>query len=328
LPWKPEEVSRSSEWQDLTPRSIHLEPDLSCANEIRTHPKEVRMRSILQCPVCRKPLLPTTAGYQCSAMHSFDAARQGYVNLLLAHKKHSKEPGDVPEMIRSRRRFLDLGYYNKVADGLNGTISNELSGLPRGSGCSVLDAGCGEGFYLQRLKDALAFGSEASLPIHYHGIDVSKFAVRQATQRDRTMAWFVASINDLPYLDFSLDFVLNVFSPANIMEFARVLKKTGSLVFVGPGPRHLNGLREIIYPITREHEESSITGKARELFSCSTVSRINYQLELKSNQVIMDLLAMTPYFWNIDRYTKAKVAALDRMALDVDVEIRVFHKRL
>jgi len=285
------------------------------------------MTSILQCPVCRKPLLPTTDGYQCSEMHRFDAARQGYVNLLLAHKKHSKEPGDAPEMSRSRRRFLDLGYYNRVSDTINETIRGALSGLQCGSGCSVLDAGCGEGFYLQRLKNALAHGSAAHLPIIYHGIDVSKFAVRQATQRDRTMAWFVASINDLPFLDSSLDIVLNIFSPANIMGFARILKQHGSLVFVSPGPKHLNGLREIIYPVTREHEASSITEKAKELFSSPTVSRINYQLELKSNQVIMDLLAMTPYFWNIDQQTKSRVAALDRLSLDVDVEIRVFKTR-
>ena len=285
------------------------------------------MTSILQCPVCRKPLLPTPTGYQCETMHSFDAARQGYVNLVLAHKKHSKEPGDDPEMIQSRRRFLDLGYYLKVSDGINKTISTALSGLARDSDCSVLDAGCGEGYYLQRLKEALTLGSEPRPAIAYHGVDVSKFAVRQATQRDRTMAWFVASINDLPFVDSSLDIVLSVFSPANIGEFARILKKSGSLVFVSPGPRHLNGLREIIYPVTREHEAPSITEKARELFSPAAVTRIAYPLELTGNQVIMDLLAMTPYYWNIDRETKAKVAALDRLELDVDVEIRVCNKK-
>ncbi|MFH1019214.1 MAG: methyltransferase domain-containing protein [Pseudomonadota bacterium] len=285
------------------------------------------MTSILQCPVCRKPLLATADGYQCAAMHSFDAARQGYVNLVLAHKKHSKEPGDDPEMIQSRRRFLDLGYYCRVSDGINEAVGSALAGLTYASECSVLDAGCGEGFYLQRLKEAMAHGSTAHLPIEYHGVDVSKFAVRQATQRDRSMGWFVASINDLPFLDGSLDLVLSVFSPANIMEFARILKESGSLVFVSPGPRHLNGLREIIYPITREHEAPSITGKAKELFSPAAVSRLTYPLELTGNQVIMDLLAMTPYYWNIDRETKAKVAALDRLQLDVDVEVRVFKKK-
>jgi len=277
--------------------------------------------------VCRKPLLATATGYQCDAGHSFDAARQGYVNLVLAHKKHSKEPGDDPEMIQSRRRFLDLGYYCQISDTINEAIGNALSGLASGSACSVLDAGCGEGFYLKRLKEALACGRAAHLPIEYHGVDVSKFAVRQATQRDRTMAWFVASINDLPFVDDSLDIVLSVFSPANITEFARILKPRGSLVFVSPGPRHLNGLREIIYPITREHEAPAITEKARELFAPADVARITYPLELTSNQTIMDLLAMTPYYWNIDRETKAKVAALDRLQLDVDVEVRVFGKK-
>ncbi|MBA3014803.1 MAG: methyltransferase domain-containing protein [Proteobacteria bacterium] len=285
------------------------------------------MTFILQCPVCRKPLLPTTNGYQCAAMHSFDTARQGYVNLVLAHKKRSKEPGDDPEMIQSRRRFLDLGFYDPVSDAINEAISIEFSGLVGGSGRSVLDAGCAEGFYLQRLKKALSQGSGGYLSIDYHGIDVSKFAVRQATQRDRTIAWLVASINDLPFLDSSLDIVLNVFSPVNIIEFSRILKLTGSLVFASPGPRHLNGLREIIYPISREHAAPSIIEKAEELFSPSIVSRITYQLELVGQQMIMDLLAMTPYYWNIDRSTKAKVAALDRLALDVDVEIRVFKKK-
>ena len=210
------------------------------------------MISILQCPVCREPLLATATGYQCAAMHSFDAARQGYVNLVLAQNKHSKEPGDDPEMVLSRRRFLDQGHYDRVSGAINEAVAAVLSGLAHDSDCSVLDAGCGEGFYLARLKMALDASHERR-PMEYHGVDVSKFAVRQATQRDRSMTWFVASINDLPFSDNSLDIVLSVFSPANILEFARILKQSGSLVFVSPGPRHLNGLREIIYPITREH---------------------------------------------------------------------------
>ncbi|MDH5524634.1 MAG: methyltransferase domain-containing protein [Desulfobulbaceae bacterium] len=285
------------------------------------------MTSILQCPVCRKPLSLSTTGYQCAKMHSFDAARQGYVNLVLSHNKHSKEPGDGPEMIQSRRRFLDLGYYDRISDGVNQTIATLLAGLGRGGNCSLLDAGCGEGFYLQRLKQALAHGRRVCPAIDYHGVDVSRFAVRQATQRDRSMAWFVASINDLPFVDTSLDLVLSVFSPANILEFARIIKPGGRLVFISPGPRHLNGLREIIYPVTREHEAPTITKKAEELFTLADVARITYPLELQSRQQVMDLLAMTPYYWNIDQETQAKVAALDRLQLDVDVEIRVFAKR-
>jgi len=284
------------------------------------------MSSILQCPVCQKPLLLSADGYQCSAMHTFDAARQGYVNLLLSHKKHSKAPGDSPDMLKSRRRFLDLGLYDRVSDSINEAVAGQLTQTEQGHAISILDAGCGEGFYLKRLKDSLERGGGNQLPIDYYGVDISKFAIRQATLRDKTMSWFVASIIDLPFATDSLDVVLNVFSPADFAEFSRVLKNTGALVMVGPGPRHLNGLRELIYPIAREHAQSARTEQAKGLFSLITTTRTNYPLELKSRAEIMDLLAMTPYFWNIDLNTKSKVEALDRLALDVDVEVRVFRK--
>ena len=283
------------------------------------------MTIILQCPVCRKPLLNSADGYQCSNNHTFDAAREGYVNVLLAHKKNSKEPGDSKEMIRSRRRFLNLGLYDRISDGINETAAGNLPKPVSGRAFNILDAGCGEGFYLQRLKEFLAQRPGSR---EYYGVDISKFAVRQATQRDRSMNWFVASVIDLPFAESSLDMVLNVFSPADFPEFSRVLRETGGLLTVSPGPRHLNGLREIIYPDAREHAPSTISEEAKGFFSLSTETRINYPLELKSREAIRDLLAMTPYFWNIDVKTKARVEALDRLALDVDVEIRAFKKRM
>ena len=283
------------------------------------------MTIILQCPVCRKPLLNSADGYQCSNNHTFDAAREGYVNVLLAHKKNSKEPGDSKEMIRSRRRFLNLGLYDRISDGINETAAGNLPKPGSERAFNILDAGCGEGFYLQHLKEFLAQRPGSR---EYYGVDISKFAVRQATQRDRSMNWFVASVIDLPFAESSLDMVLNVFSPADFPEFSRVLRETGGLLTVSPGPRHLNGLREIIYPDAREHAPSTISEEAKGFFSLSTETRINYPLELKSREAIRDLLAMTPYFWNIDVKTKARVEALDRLALDVDVEIRAFKKRM
>jgi 23S rRNA (guanine745-N1)-methyltransferase len=285
------------------------------------------MAIILQCPVCRNPLLNSADGYKCSKNHTFDAAREGYVNLLLVQKKNSKEPGDNKEMVRSRRRFLDLGMYNRISDGINEAVAGNLPGPGNESDFNILDAGCGEGFYLKRLKEFLSRGPGARVPAQYYGVDISKFAVRQATRRDRTMDWFVAGIKDLPFAQSSLDLVLNVFSPADFLEFSRVLVETGGLLIVSPGPRHLNGLREIIYPKAREHAPSTIAEESKRLFSLSFETRTNYQIELPDREAIMDLLAMTPYFWNIDLKTKARVEALDRLALDVDVEIRIFKKR-
>jgi 23S rRNA (guanine745-N1)-methyltransferase len=176
------------------------------------------------------------------------------------------------------------------------------------------------------LQDSLTRSNRDPASFHYYGVDISKYAVQQATQRDRTMNWFVASIIDLPFTQASLDIVLNVFSPINFPEFSRILKDTGKLVIAHPGPRHLNGLREVIYPVAREHEESDLVEQATGLFSLSNRTRVNYQLELTSSGEIMDLLAMTPYFWNIDLSTRSRVEALERLALDVDVIISVFRK--
>lgn len=284
------------------------------------------MTSILQCPVCRDLLFQSAGGYQCSNNHTFDAARQGYVNFLLAHKKHSKEPGDSLEMIESRRRFLDLGLYDRVSDGINEVVAVNLHESENGSALSILDAGCGEGFYLKRLRESLAGRPGCPITVDYYGVDISKFAIRKATQRDKTMNWFVASIIDLPFASSSLDIILNVFSLADFTEFSRILRDAGKLVIVSPGPRHLNGLREIIYPVAREHTQSAMIEQAKGLFSLSTATRVNYQIELKNTEEIRDLLAMTPYFWNIDLNTKSKVEALNRLALDVDVVISVFDK--
>ena len=284
------------------------------------------MTSILQCPVCRELTVRTETGCQCAHKHTFDAARQGYVNFLLAHKKHSKEPGDNKDMIQSRRRFLDRGHYDRLSDGINEAIAGVLPGRQRGNVCNILDAGCGEGFYLKRLKESLGRSDLDPAAFRYYGVDISKYAVQQATQRDRTMNWFVASIIDLPFTQASLDIVLNVFSPINFPEFSRILKNTGRLVIAHPGPRHLNGLREVIYPVAREHEESDMVERAKVLFALSNRTKVNYQLELTSSGEIMDLLAMTPYFWNIDLSTRSRVEALDRLALDVDVVISIFSK--
>jgi 23S rRNA (guanine745-N1)-methyltransferase len=229
-------------------------------------------------------------------------------------------------MIRSRRRFLDLGFYDRVSDSINEAVIAHLARLERGRSFSVLDAGCGEGFYLKRLRESLANRPGSPIAVDYYGVDISKFAVRQAAQRDKTMHWIVASIVDLPFAPSSFDVVLNVFSPIDFAEFSRILRKTGRLVMASPGPRHLNGLREIIYPIAREHAQSAMIEQARGLFSPCAETRTNYQIELTSAGEIMDLLAMTPYFWNIDLNTKSRVEALERLTLDVDVEVRLFRK--
>lgn len=292
------------------------------ANEIEDFP----LTSILQCPVCRERLSPSADGYKCAGNHAFDAARGGYVNLLLSHRKKSKEPGDSEAMIRSRRRFLDLGFYDGISTGINEAVAAHLPAPEHDRALSILDAGGGEGFYLKRLKDSRPDHFEPPALTTYYGVDISKFAVRIATQRDKAMRWFVASIIDLPFAPLSLDLVLNVFSMVDFPEFARILNDSGNLVIVSPGPRHLNGLREVIYPVARDHAGSTLIEQAKGIFRHLATTQVQYRLELVNREEIVDLLAMTPYYWNIDLGTKAVVEGLDRLTTDVEVEIMVFEK--
>lgn len=282
--------------------------------------------TIMQCPVCKSPLLKSAVEYQCSNKHAFDIARQGYVNLMLSHKKHSKEPGDSAEMIHSRRRFLEQGFYDRVSEGINRVVAeilNSYDGMPH---ITILDAGCGEGYYLRQLREYLARDTMLPPPDLY-GIDISKYAASKAAQREKRVTWGVANIADLPFIPASLNIILNIFALSDFTEFSRTLTDGGKIITVTPGPRHLNGLREIIYPVAREHAESGINERAGGLFTLSSSTRINYNITLDGREIIKDLLSMTPYYWNIDLTTKSRVESIGRLTLDVDVVISVFEKK-
>ncbi|MBT6593070.1 MAG: hypothetical protein HOO18_03860, partial [Porticoccaceae bacterium] len=127
-------------------------------------------RDNFKCPSCDQALIlqdtvqPQT--YRCNNQHSFDLAREGYLNLLLAQHKRSRNPGDSDEMIRSRQRFLNAGYYQPLSDAIVTAVAKAASGPEQ----TVLDLGCGEGYYMHQLRIALgsraldsrALGSRAS----------------------------------------------------------------------------------------------------------------------------------------------------------------------
>ena len=125
----------------------------------------------LLCPLCGRALTARDRRYVCAENHSFDIARQGYVNLLTVQQKHSRHPGDTQQQVLCRREFLEAGFYAPIAQTLIDTARQlEVSG-------PVLDVGCGEGYYSTRLARALG------LPLT--GLDISKDAVRCAAGNTR-----------------------------------------------------------------------------------------------------------------------------------------------
>ncbi|PKQ24536.1 MAG: SAM-dependent methyltransferase [Actinobacteria bacterium HGW-Actinobacteria-5] len=185
---------------------------------------------LLACPRCGSGLDLVAAGagraLACASGHSFDVAKQGYVNLL-----GGPEPGnaDTAAMLAARQRVHASGLFEPVA----AEVATHLVGRPR-----VLEVGAGTAYYLAR-----ALGDDdAGVGI---ALDVSKAAARVAARADRRIAAVVADVwSALPVADHCLDAVLCVFAPRNLAEFARVLRPDGRLVVVTPRPEHLAGLRD------------------------------------------------------------------------------------
>lgn len=275
--------------------------------------------TVLACPVCGAGLVARATDAACANAHAFDRARSGYLNLLLSNRKQSKEPGDSPDMMRSRRAFLQGGFYDPVAEAANKAVVEALTG---GTRSHVADLGCGEGFFTARVHSALvAAGSPACT---CYGVDISRPGIKMATTYDRGIEWVVASLHRSPFLPRSLDVVLSMFAPIDAPDIRRVVRDDGALVTVTPGPDHLDALRAIIYTSVKPHPPTPALMAGDTLFEQTASTRVRYPIVVDTPEQIMSLLAMTPYYWNINRTTRARIEALSRLELTVDAYVSVF----
>lgn len=273
------------------------------------------MRPVWMCPVCGAPLERRDSSFVCSGRHSFDLARSGYVNLLLPQQKGSKDPGDNAEMVQSRSQFLGKGHYQALSDALNGHVL--LLGL---HSYTVLDAGCGEGYFLRRLQLALL----AALPptnVTCLGVDISRAAAQRAAKQGKDLQVAVASTFRLPVLAQALDVVLKVMAPGDPAEMRRVLRPGGHFLAAIPGPAHLQGLKRLIYRQTEPNEVDEAALPGFRLLGEQTVER---ELHLRDNAAISSLLAMTPYYWNIDASARQRATTCNELDTTMQFIIRQY----
>jgi len=273
---------------------------------------------VLACPVCGAELTVRAADAVCPNAHAFDRARSGYLNLLLSNKRQSAVAGDSPAMMRSRRAFLQGGFYDRISAAVNTAVIEALAGRAESH---VADLGCGEGFFTARLHTAL----DAAVPAHTcYGVDISRPGIRMATAYDRRIHWIVASLHRTPFLPRSLDVVLTMFAPIDPADVRRIVGDAGALVTVTPGADHLDALRAAIYTSVRPHPVVTALMAGDTLFEPAVSTRVRYPIVLDTGEQIMNLLAMTPYYWNISRTTSARLEALSRLELTVDVQVSIF----
>lgn len=261
------------------------------------------------CPVCHSPVLKSEKNYICQNGHNFDIAKSGYVNLLL--RSSPKNHGDNKLMATSRRDFLSRGFYEPLKDTLCETVKNFSK-----SGDTVLDCGCGEGYYTsavsERLRDANVFGT-----------DISKDELSIASGRDKLTAYAVASSFDLPFENESVDILLEIFSPYCKDEFYRVLKKDGIMIMAYPLENHLWELKCAIYdtPYKNEVADGQLDG-----FQLIKSLEVKNQLNLTEQNDIKNLFMMTPYYYKTSKDDQKKIEKLNSLTVQAEFGISVYKK--
>jgi 23S rRNA (guanine745-N1)-methyltransferase len=269
----------------------------------------------LRCPLDHQPLLQHGASLQCPEGHNFDIARQGYVNLLSAQDKRSKDPGDSKAMIAARREFLGAGYYQHLANAVCQTLEPLLT-----DDATLVDAGCGEGYYLQQLEQHL--GAQSRPVPALIGFDISKWAVQSAA-RAQAVTWLVASNRHIPLADRSADVVLSLFGFPRYDSFRRILKPGGRLLVVEAGPQHLIELRQVIYATVKVPASPDQGAAEQAGLRATTRQSLKFTTPTLGSAAIGQLLTMTPHLYRASSDGKVRAAALEQLQLTVDVVVKV-----
>jgi 23S rRNA (guanine745-N1)-methyltransferase len=258
---------------------------------------------VYRCPVCAAPLASDPTAYRCQSGHSFDIAREGYVNLLAGRAARHRAGGDEPAMVRARRQVLDAGHFDVLRAALTRRID-------RGS---LLDVGCGEGFYSRPFD-----GNDEWVG----AVDLSKTAVRLAARRAQKIQYAVANAFQLPVRDESIDTLLSVFGPVAGGEFRRVLRPSGQLLVVAPGPAHLAELKQVVFEEVRPHALGGPRGLDAYLRRVE-VERLTYSATVEQPQ-LSALLAMTPYTWLAGSDRARRLAGIYTLEITLDFLIVAF----
>lgn len=274
---------------------------------------------VWRCPLCGGALTAQTGGaLRCARSHSFDRAKEGYWNLLPVQAKHAKDPGDSKEMVAARRAFLNAGYYAPF-----GAALGQLCLAAESAGAAplrVLDAGCGEGWYDRAIADCFV---RAGRPLRLAGFDIAKPAVRLAAKALPDARYAVASSYNAPVADGWADVVLNIFSPMAREEFLRMLRPGGRLIYAVPGPRHLFGMKQVLYDRPYENPVQDIQYQG---FAQVDERAVTDTITVPGEH-LQSLFAMTPYYWRTPRDGAARLAACDSLTTAIEFRFLVFEKQ-
>lgn len=259
------------------------------------------------CPICQENLTLVETSLKCCNRHSFDLAKFGYVNLAPQIKQSTNYD---KENFQNRQQILEAGFYQAILE----DISDLLATNP--SAKTVLDIGCGEGFYSRKLQES---HSEKT----FYAFDISKDSVQIAAKSEPNWAvnWFVGDLARLPIKDASMDILLDIFSPANYGEFKRILKENGLLIKVIPTENHLKEIRQKVQDqlTNKGYSNQDIKDHFQNNFTILSNKTASLTKPITAEQ-LQALLSMTPLLFHVDQ---SKIDWSDLTKITIEAEILV-----
>ncbi|VOF60279.1 23S_rRNA m1G745 methyltransferase [Streptococcus pneumoniae] len=257
------------------------------------------------CPICQENLTLLETNFKCCNRHSFDLAKFGYVNLAPQIKQSANYD---KENFQNRQQILEAGFYQAILDAVSDLLASSKTTT------TILDIGCGEGFYSRKLQES---HSEKT----FYAFDISKDSVQIAAKSEPNWAvnWFVGDLARLPIKDASMDILLDIFSPANYGEFRRVLSKDGILIKVIPTENHLKEIRQRVQDqlTNKEYSNQDIKEHFQEHFTIPSSQTASLTKTITAEQ-LQALLSMTPLLFHVDQ-SKIDWSQLTEITIEAEI---------
>ncbi|MDY6674019.1 methyltransferase domain-containing protein [Streptococcus pneumoniae] len=257
------------------------------------------------CPICQENLTLLETNFKCCNRHSFDLAKFGYVNLAPQIKQSANYD---EENFQNRQQILEAGFYQAILDAVSDLLASSKTTT------TILDIGCGEGFYSRKLQES---HSEKT----FYAFDISKDSVQIAAKSEPNWAvnWFVGDLARLPIKDANMDILLDIFSPANYGEFRRVLSKDGILIKVIPTENHLKEIRQRVQDqlTNKEYSNQDIKEHFQEHFTILSSQTASLTKTITAEQ-LQALLSMTPLLFHVDQ-SKIDWSQLTEITIEAEI---------
>lgn len=267
----------------------------------------------LICPVCKNSLYNNGSSLKCEKNHCFDISRKGTVNLLLSNKSAH---GDDKLMVKGRKAFLEKGYYLPLLKKLQ-----ELTDKVASDGSVIVDCGCGEGWYTANIYEYLENKGKLTDMI---GIDVSKEAINSGASRSRKLRLAVGTVFDIPVGNETTDIVLSLFAPFSGSEYLRILRTGGYYITAFPLENHLWELKETVYDTPYKNTVNDMEVEGFELIEYSDVHE---KIKICTNEDILALFSMTPYYYKTSEKDRNKLLALDSLETTIHFRAALYRKK-